>query len=147
MERLELSLFFLVPCSLLSLLVHERGALCEPGLLSCFVILLLCHRPHWDSNRGPAHVYTRVNIAAIIIAPPESDLADVTCNVRSVPAERYPRVPALTARVRTRTEKLFAVTDREAHRRDTKGNYTAQHEKGKQIHRRDHISLYNSIIL
>ena len=81
LERLELSLFFLVPCSLLSLLVHERGALCEPGLLSCLVILLLCHRPRWDSNRGPAHVCTRVNIAAIIIAAPESDLADVTGRV------------------------------------------------------------------
>ena len=61
--------------------MHERGALCEPGLLSCLAILLLCHRPRWGSTRGPAHVCTRVNIAAIIIAAAESNLADVTGRV------------------------------------------------------------------
>ena len=40
-----------------------------------------------------------------------------TCNVRGVSAGRYTRFPALTARVRTRTEKHSAVTDREVHKR------------------------------
>ena len=69
--------------------------------------------------------------------------------MRGVSAGRYTRFPALTARVRTRTEKHSAVTDREAHKRLVRHEklvYTAQHEKGKQIHRRDYISLYNSII-
>ena len=67
------------------------------------------------------------------------------CNVRGVSAGRYTRFPALTARVRTRTEKHSAVTDREAHKR-RELVYRHRIEKGKQIHRRDHISLYNSII-
>ena len=60
--------------------------------------------------------------------------------MRSVSAGRYTRFPTFTACVRTRTENSFAVTDREAHRRQELV-YTAQHEKGNLIHRRDHISL------
>ena len=53
-------LFFLVPCSLLSLLAHERRALCDPSFLSCLVILLSCHQPRWDSNRGLAHCHSKL---------------------------------------------------------------------------------------
>ena len=86
-------------------------------------------------------------------APPITGQALVAQNRSSettVMCVAYPRdgilaFPLLTARVRTRTEKHSAVTDREAHKR-RELVYTAQHEKGKQIHRRDHISLYHSII-
>ena len=69
---------FVLPCSLLTIVIslaHERGALREPALLSCLVVLLMCHRPCWDLDYRLAHVCTRVNIATIIMVAPKKRLS------------------------------------------------------------------------
>ena len=73
--------FFLVPCSLLYLLAHERRALCEPGLLVllCYFVVVPSTTLRFES-RTSSHL-ARVSIAAIIITVPESDLVDVTGRV------------------------------------------------------------------